>query len=67
MKKGSVAVLILLMAMILGNRMAVSAAPAKPDKINSQGRIIFDNDTEETSDDVVFDAEDIYYLYAICE
>lgn len=30
--------------------------------IKSAGRIIYDNDTPDTSDDVIFDASDLTYL-----
>ena len=38
------------------------AAYADDKVINSQGRIVFDNDTEDTSDDVIFDASDLTTL-----
>lgn len=41
----------------------------KPADITSQGRMVFAGDDEQlnTSDDVVFDAQDIYYLYDFCQ
>lgn len=53
--------------MFSGIGVQASASTLKPDDINSQGKIVFDNDTEETADDVIFDATDIYYLYSICK
>lgn len=35
-------------------------------RFQSQGRIIFDNKTEEATDDVVFDSEDLDRLAGTC-
>ena len=42
--------------------MPVLASNGTASAMKSQGRIVFDNDTEDTSDDVIFDASDLTYL-----
>lgn len=42
-------------------------AESKPKIIKSHGKIVFNNNTEDKKDDVIFDADDIYHLYKICE
>ena len=39
---------------------------AEENKFNSQGKIVFDNRTEDTSDDVIFDSGDFNRLAFIC-
>lgn len=47
---------------------AVYSASAKAaTTFNSQGRIVFDNGTADTSDDVIFDANDFNVLYERCK
>lgn len=67
MKKRVMEAIVFVMAIVLGTGIVVNAATVKPDAINSQGRIVFDNDTEDSTDDVIFDASDLYYLYSICQ
>lgn len=67
MKRKTIMTAVLIAAVVFSVGGVVSAASAKPDAIKSQGRIVFDNNTENPSDDVIFDAEDLYYLYSICQ
>ncbi len=43
------------------------AAPstAKPAALNSTGIIVFPGETDSTDDDIVFDSNDLYYLYEV--
>lgn len=38
------------------------ASGGTSDSIKSRGLLVFDNDTPDTSDDVIFDASDLTYL-----
>ena len=66
MKKKFVMALILVVGSICFSSIGAKASAIKPENINSQGKIVFDNGTEDAEDDVIFDADDIYYLYSIC-
>ncbi|MEZ3443550.1 MAG: hypothetical protein K1W30_00165 [Lachnospiraceae bacterium] len=54
----SVTLLVLLIS-ITGN--------AKEKQFHSQGKIVFDNKTEDAADDVIFDAGDFNRLAVICQ
>ena len=66
MKKKILITLLGVCVLTLASGMGAKASSIKPEGINSQGKIVFDNGTEDVSDDVIFDADDIYYLYSIC-
>ena len=61
-----ISVVVSALVIVSFNTLKVNAID-KPSDLNSHGRIVFDNGTEDTSDDVIFDAEDLYYLYEICK
>lgn len=42
--------------------MTALASGGTADAIKSRGRLVFDNNTTDTSDDVIFDASDLTYL-----
>ena len=55
--------------MVLATLLAVllfSATGRAENKFSSQGKIVFDNKTDDTADDVVFDAGDFNRLSGIC-
>ena len=63
--------MVLMVAMVLGSSLHAKAAFEKPLEIKSRGAIVYDADDSgragDHPSDVVFDAEDIYYLYKLCE
>lgn len=56
-------------AMVLATLLAVllfSTTGRADNKFGSQGKIVFDNKTQDTADDVVFDAGDFDRLSSVC-
>lgn len=51
------------LTLITGSYIVGNAADSS---FHSQGKIIFDNKTSSTRDDVIFDAEDFERLAAVC-
>ena len=64
--KTKIIMLILSIALLIGSTVSAFAAP-ETYGLNSRGKIIFDNNTPQTDDDVVFDASDLYKLAAKCQ
>ncbi len=64
--------LVLILSKINVNAAYTGPTPSgytKPAELNSVGRMIFaGNDGETgTADDIIFDAQDLYYLYEFCK
>lgn len=49
--------------LIISNTLLANATT----NLNSQGKIVFTNGTDDTSDDVIFDAADFERLAAVCK
>lgn len=64
MSKKSRIMVVLTATIILVNHIMVYAEDVS---LKSQGKIVFTNDTSDTSDDVIFDASDFEKLYNVCE
>lgn len=54
----------ILSALVLAGTISITAYAGNgtSGSLKSSGRLVFDNDTEDTSDDVIFDASDLVYL-----
>ena len=54
----------ILSAIVLASTVSITtlASNGTADNLKSSGRLVFDNDTEDISDDVIFDASDLVYL-----
>ncbi len=64
--KRAVRINIIMVAMTLGIIMAYSMTGKAAGSFKSQGRIVFNNKTASTRDDVIFDAGDFERLAQIC-
>lgn len=62
MTKNKIYFLLAAGVMIGSISMTVLAANGTADALKSRGRLVFDNNTPDTSDDVIFDASDLTYL-----
>ena len=68
MKKKFALSIVLVLVTILACGISTTAANKQNTYgLKSQGRILFTNDTDDTSDDVVFDATDLYNIAAKCQ
>ena len=65
--KTKVIMLILSIGLLIGSSVTAFAAPVETYGLNSRGKIVFDNNTPDTADDIVFDASDLYKIAAKCQ
>lgn len=64
--KTKIVMLILSIGLLVGSTVTAFAAP-QTYGLSSRGKIVFDNNTADTSDDIIFDASDLYKLAAKCQ
>jgi len=62
--KKKIVLLIISITMLIGSSLSAHASSAYG--MNSQGKIVFDNNTTTTADDIIFDASDFNTLAAKC-
>jgi len=60
-------IILILCAVLISGVASIASTPRETYGLKSQGRIVFDNDTADTSDDVIFDARDLYDLAEKCQ
>lgn len=65
--KRAVRINIIMIAITLGLIMAFSMTRKASGRFKSQGRIVFNNKTTSTRDDVIFDADDFERLAQVCK